>query len=86
MASLQTIASEPSSMLQDFDIGEMVQSVGDLLGGLTAQAGRRGDRHALRGFDHCSGSGKSRGRDIERGEVGSRFDSGEERILGDRYQ
>ncbi|KAL7408777.1 hypothetical protein BDY24DRAFT_405431 [Mrakia frigida] len=47
MASLQTIASEPSSMLQDFDIGEMVQSVGDLLGGLTAQAGRRGDRHAL---------------------------------------
>ena len=39
MASLQTIASEPSSMLQDFDIGEMVQSVGDLLGGLTAQAG-----------------------------------------------
>ena len=37
--SLVTMATEPSSMLQDFDIGEMVQSVGDLLGGLTAQAG-----------------------------------------------
>lgn len=39
MASLHSISTEPSSMLQDFDIGEMVQSVGDLLGGLTAQAG-----------------------------------------------
>jgi hypothetical protein len=37
--SLKTLATEPSSMLQDFDIGEMVQSVGDLLGGLIAQAG-----------------------------------------------
>jgi hypothetical protein len=34
-----TFSSEPLSLLQDFDIGEMVQSVGDLLGGLTAQSG-----------------------------------------------
>lgn len=37
--SIDSLTSEPDSMLQEFDVGEMVQSVGDLVGGLAAQAG-----------------------------------------------
>lgn len=37
--SQASVASEPGALSQEFDVGEILQSVGDLLGGLMAEAG-----------------------------------------------